>query len=109
MLLASPFKNHLDLLGILTDSRHEFRAKQSCETQLISFVHELAFAMDKKKQYGIAVLAFNKAFDRVLHERLLTKLQHYEVRGNINKWIRSFLSEQSQRVVPVRAVPEGSS
>ena len=110
--------NHLDHHRVLTDSQHGFRARRSCETQLISLIHELASALDKKKQHDIAVLDFSKAFDRVPHERLLTKLQHYGVRGNTHRWIRSFLSERSQRVVVdsaaiesapvVSGVPQGS-
>ena len=44
-------------------------------------------------------LDFRKAFDSVPHKRLLLKLERLEVSGNVLKWISSFLSNRSQRVV----------
>ncbi len=43
----------------------------------------------------IIYLDFQKAFDKVSHMPLLTKLKTYGVTGNIHKW----LSERKQRVV----------
>ena len=44
-------------------------------------------------------LDFRKAFDSVPHKRLLLKLERLGVSGNVLKWISSFLSNRSQRVV----------
>ena len=61
---------------------------------------------------------FAKAFDKVPHRRLLYKLDYYGIRGSAHKWISSWLSERSQKVVfdgqasdpvPVLSgVPQGS-
>ena len=61
---------------------------------------------------------FAKAFDKVPHMRLLYKLDYYGIRRSTHKWITSWLSERSQKVVlygqaldpvPVLSgVPEGS-
>ena len=117
-IVVSNVMKHLDNHQILTDCQHGFRARRSCETQLISLIHELASSLDSKKQHDIAVLDFSKAFDRVPHERLLAKLHHYGVRGNTHRRIRSFLTDRSQRVVVdgafsapvpvVSGVPQGS-
>ena len=45
------------------------------------------------------LLDFSKAFDKVPHKRLLTKLDYYGVRGDILAWIEEFLSSRSQKVL----------
>ena len=45
------------------------------------------------------LLGFSKAFDKVLHQKLLIKLEHYGVRGTTIQWIRSFLSDRAMKVV----------
>ena len=98
--------------------QHGFREKRSCETQLIEFIHDIAFNMQKGVQNDVAVMDFAKAFDKVAHNRLLFKLSSYGVKGNTLGWIGSFLSGRSQKVVlegksstsaPVLSgVPQGS-
>ena len=46
-------------------------------------------------------LDFAKAFDRVSHQRLLTKLYNIGIRGNLMNWIKDFLKGREQRVVVV--------
>ena len=70
------------------------------------------------KQTDVIVMDFAKAFDKVPHKRLLYKLDFYRIRGSTHKWIDSWLSERSQKVVldgrasdpvPVLSgVPQGS-
>ena len=40
-----------------------------------------------------------KAFFRVPHQRLLLKLKHYGVRGNIRSWIEEFQSARTQELI----------
>ncbi len=42
---------------------------------------------------------FSKAFDKVGHECLLTKLVHYGITARINNWIWSFLFNHKQTVL----------
>ena len=44
-------------------------------------------------------LDFSKAFDRVPHQRLLSKLKAHCIDGDIFNWIRSWLSNRKQSVV----------
>ena len=71
-----------------------------------------------QKQTNVIFMDFAKAFDKVPHKRLLYKLEYYGIRGSTHKWISSWLSGRSQKVVlddeasdpvPVLSgVPQGS-
>ena len=87
--------NYLESNNILSD----FRKKRSCETQLLVTVHDLAAGLDRHQQIDAILLDFSKAFDKVPHKRLATKLHHYGIRDQNLSWIKSFLADRSQQVV----------
>ncbi|KAL8567466.1 hypothetical protein ACOMHN_010057 [Nucella lapillus] len=117
-IICSNVMRHLQQHRILCDSQHGFRPRRSCETQLLSLTHELACNRDKGLQTDLIILDFSKAFDKVPHERLLRKLDHYGVRGSTFNWVKAFLSDRSQQVVVdgarsdpapvISGVPQGS-
>ena len=45
------------------------------------------------------LLDFSKAFDKVSHQLLAIKLDHYGIRGNLLQWIKSFLANRTQQVL----------
>ena len=45
------------------------------------------------------LLDFSKAFDKVPHNRLLLKLNHYGIQGQTLSWIKAFLTGCTQSVV----------
>ena len=97
-ILSSHIMKHLESNGILHSCQHGFRHNRSCESQLISLVHELMQNHDNNIQSDIILTDFAKAFDKVPHNRLLYKLQWYGISGKIHQWINSFLSNRSQKV-----------
>ena len=54
---------------------------------------------DKHIPYDCIYLDFSKAFDRVPHNRLLSKVYNCGIRGDLFGWISNFLSNRIQRVV----------
>ena len=98
-VVVSQMMKHFDEHGILADCQHGFRKQRSCETQLIGLTQELHERLEEKAQVDMIVLDFSKAFDKVPHQRLMTKLWNYGIRGNTHAWIKSFLLGRTQRVV----------
>ena len=105
-------------LNILNPLQHGFRPNHSCQTQLIDFIDEVQQSMNVRQQTDLLFLDFSKAFDTVPHRRLLSKLNFYGVRGQLHRWISSWLTGRHQRVIvdgessdatPVRSgVPQGT-
>jgi hypothetical protein len=56
--------------------------------------------MRRKKQVDLILLDFSEAFDNVSHEKVLLKIHDYGIRGQILKWVKSFLDNRIQSVVP---------
>ena len=72
--LATSWSKHLDAFQILTNFQHGFRARRSCETQLLTLTHELVTSFHYGRQTDMIILDFSKEFDRVPHQRLLRNL-----------------------------------
>ena len=88
--MHSHVMKHLSQYGVLTDYQHGFKAKRSTETQLICTIHDIASAIQSNKTIHAAILDFSKAFDKVPHRRLLTKLDYYGICGSLLNWFESF-------------------
>ena len=75
-----------------------FRTKKSCETQLLGFVDDIQRNMTGNKQTDVIIIDFAKASDKVEHNSLSHKLEHYGIRGDCNRWIKNYLSKPTQIV-----------
>ena len=91
--------NHLEKNNILYDFQHGFRQSRSCETQLISFIQELAANNNNNTQIYLIIMDFAKAFDKVPHKRLLYKLNFYCIQNETLNWVYAFLNDKTRTVV----------
>ena len=83
----------------MDDAQHGFRKKRSCISQLIITLDDFANTLKNKEQTDAILLDFSKAFDKVDHEGLLLKLEHYGIRSSLLLWVRSFLIGRKQKVL----------
>ncbi|KAK3096779.1 hypothetical protein FSP39_003228 [Pinctada imbricata] len=77
--IHSSVMDHFGRQNILCDEQHGFRARRSCETQLVTTLDEIARNMDDGQQTDIILLDFFKAIDKEPHRRLLKKIEHYGI------------------------------
>jgi hypothetical protein len=104
--------------NILTQSQSGFLPGDSTTNQLLSIYNDLSNSFDRGITTQAVYLDITKAFDRVWHKGLLSKLNAIGIRGNLLKWLQDYLSNRTQATVvkgeksqfqTVRAgVPQGS-
>ena len=98
-ILYSHIYSHLSAHNILCDEQHGFRHARSCETQLLLTINDFAVNLNNKGQTDVILLDFSKAFDKVSHQHLYHKLNHYDIRGSLLEWLKHFLSNRQQQVI----------
>ena len=98
-VIHSHIMKHLENYNTLSEKQHGFRKYRSCETQLLETVNSIGSFLNDRKRIDSILLDFSKAFDKVCHRKLLLKIKHYGIKGNLHKWISNFLLNRTQSVV----------
>ena len=75
-----------------------FRKKHSTNHALIDITETIRHALDNNKLVCGVFVDLQKAFDTVNHDILISKLDHYGIRGTANNWFSSYLKNRSQYV-----------
>ena len=84
--------------NLLSETQFGFIKGRSTVLQLLKVLDEWTASLQSGGQIDVIYTDFEKAFDKVPHKRLLSKLKSYKINGNIIKWIESFLLSRKQRV-----------
>ncbi|XP_013173125.1 PREDICTED: RNA-directed DNA polymerase from mobile element jockey-like, partial [Papilio xuthus] len=108
---------YLEEHQLISDRQYGFRQRRSAGDLLAYLTHRWSEAIEGKGEALAVSLDVAKAFDRVWHKALLSKLPSYGLPEKLCEWISSFLEGRSIKVVvdgacsdpkPINAgVPQG--
>ena len=76
-----------------------FKKKSSCQHNLALLLHNIYEILDKGQEALVVYFDVVKAFDKVDHKILLSKLYQLGIQGIEQKWFKSYLSERFSKVV----------
>jgi len=89
----------LKKFSIIADEQIGLRDNKSTETACHTFIENIQQALDKNLHVVGIFLDRTKAYDVTNHDILLYKLESYGVRGILNLWFKSYLSQHTQFVL----------
>ena len=89
-LLETIIRDHMmDFLikhKLINPSQHGFLKAKSCLTNLLCFLEEITKWVDDGPPVDVIYLDFQKAFDKVPHQRLISKLKSHGMGNSIINW-----------------------
>ena len=104
--------------SLITRHRHGFISKRSTCTQLLECIQDWQFEITNKITTDVLYIDFARAFDSVVHSKLLVKLKSYGIGYELLNWFQNFLTGRSQMVAinghlstavnVISGVPQGS-
>lgn len=90
--------NHLISNNLLSPHQHGFLPKKSTLTELLECFNDWVLALESGCLVDVIYIDFAKAFDSVVHSKLIKKCSAYGFRGFLLDFIKSFLTNRKQRV-----------
>ena len=84
---------------LIKPSQHGFLKARSCLTNVLCFFEEITKWVDEGSPVDVIYLDFQKAFDKVPHQRLILKLKSHCMGNSKINWIEQWLTDRRQRVV----------
>ena len=80
---------YLDGSNRIRPSQHGFTKGKSCLTNLLEFFESVTRMLDEGKPVDVVYLDFQKAFDKVPHRRLVSKIRAHGIGGRVLTWIEN--------------------
>lgn len=96
--MNSRLVNFLDKHNILTRKQFGFRKNHSTSHAICNLVGEIVSGFEKNFNCIALFLDIKKAFDSCNHGIILSKLEHYGIRGLALDWFNSYLTNRRQFV-----------
>lgn len=99
----------LESKNVLDDQQHGFRKSRCTSLATFKLMKSVLTAIDEHIPVTVLFMDMSKAFDFVSHERLLTKVYRYGIRGPALDWIRDYLTDRCQCVETLKYCPKSKN
>jgi len=93
-IIRDVITQHLNKFDLINSSQHVFRRGRSFVTNLLAFLDKVASYRDDKESVDIIFLDFTKAFDKVPHSRLMSKIISHGIDDRVARWIGDWLGNR---------------
>ena len=90
--------SYLKSNNILCTNQFGFRKNSNTSDAIVEFLDNVYSSFDSNQSTIAVYLDFSKAFDTVNHNILMSKLLHNGVRGAMQHWFESYLTNRKQYV-----------
>ena len=97
-LMYKRIYSFLEVHNILYSLQFGFQKNHSIDHALVSLTESVKITLDNKRLGCGIFIDLQRAFDTVNHKILLSKLEHYGIRGCALEWFRSYLPDRKQYV-----------
>ena len=89
--------NFINKHNILHENQFGFRSGKSTSSAIAYVTASLINKLQNNKHTAFVLLDLKKAFDFINHDLLLTKLNHFGIRGLPLAWMNSYLTNRRQK------------
>ena len=80
----------LDVNNVINPYQQRCMNHRSCLSSLLEISECWSKALDEGSGIDVLYLDFRKAFDSVLHKRLIERIEEYGITGKLLAWVQSF-------------------
>jgi len=97
-IIRDQVMNYFQSNSLFNSHQYDFIKGRSAVLQLLKIIDDWIINLEIGNQTDVIYTDFEKAFDKVPHKRLLSKLVSYGLDSKLILWIESFLCHRTQRV-----------
>ena len=84
---------------LISKKQHAFLIHHSTISNLLESTRDWTIALSSKHYVDTIFIDYQRAFDSIVHSKLLAKLRCFGINDKLLSWLSAFLSNRSQQVV----------
>lgn len=97
-IVKNQLMSYLSDNSLISKAQHAFIAKHSTVSNMLESTREWNVAISNKQCVDVVYIDFQRAFDSVVHSKLLIKLRGLGISGKLVDWIAAFIRNRTQRI-----------